>query len=197
MTWYNEDMSVWTKKQETNEKTFNKQGWGTKVYQKKNDMGGNVDLIRCDATMKNVDCTKLWGYFTNPPKSSMIKECKILETMPNGDLLIYWRFKLPLMSDRDNVSYCHREPLPDGNGEYISCLTVERDEVPPVKGVVRCHQQICAYWHVDKEDPTLTRYTEIDTFDLKGYMPAKLLNMTIASETAKEFAVLYKGLKPA
>ena len=73
--------------------------------------------------------------------------------------------------------------------------TIERDDCPLVKGVVRMFQQINGYARYDKEDPTLVHYTEISHFDMKGYMPARLFNMIIASLAAKEFQKLYDHLK--
>ena len=35
-------------------------------------------------------------------------------------------------------------------------------------------------------------YTEISNFDMKGYMPAKLMNMILAAEVEKEFITMYK-----
>ena len=112
MDLFNEDIKTWTLKQETNKKTFDKQQWGTRTLQRKNK-NGPVDLLRCEVTMRNVDCKKLWNYFTHPQKNSSIKEAKIIETLPNGDLIMYFRMKLPMMSDRDFTTICHKENLPD------------------------------------------------------------------------------------
>ena len=37
-------------------------------------------------------------------------------------------------------------------------------------------------------------YCEIATFDLKGYIPGRLMNMVMASEGIKEFKSMYKHL---
>jgi hypothetical protein len=47
----------------------------------------------------------------------------------------------------------------------------------------------------NKESPADTLdYTELSVFNMGGYMPARLLNMVIASETAKDFGNMYKSL---
>jgi hypothetical protein len=46
----------------------------------------------------------MFDYFINPPQlKNMIKEVKILERFPDGSIIRYWRWKFPLMSDRDNI----------------------------------------------------------------------------------------------
>lgn len=48
-----------------------------------------------------------------------------------------------------------------------------------------------AYYKVADGDDGVLHYTEISTFDLKGYLPAKLLNMILSAEVEKEFRTLY------
>ena len=101
---------------------------------------------------------------------------------------------MPLMSDRDTVCLLHKQDLPDG-GTYISAQSIDRPDHPPVKGVVRMHMSIQAMYHQDKDDPTITNLTEVDNFDFKGYLPKRLVNMSMASEAAKEMGEFYKNLR--
>jgi hypothetical protein len=140
--------------------------------------------------MKSFDINKVKQFWLNPD-SGMIKELEILETRENGDVVFYMRIKMPLMSDRDNVALIHEEDIEDG-GKYISCQTIEWPSKPPMKGVIRMFQQVTSVVKPDPNDPTQTLYTEIDSFDMKGSIPAKLMNLVLASETAKEFKKLYK-----
>jgi hypothetical protein len=48
-----------------------------------------------------------------------------------------------------------------------------------------------AHLRQDPNDKDLYHYTEFDIFDMKGYIPARLLNMILASETEKEFKKFY------
>ena len=47
----------------------------------------------------------------------------------------------------------------------------------------------------DPENPEYSLYTEIDHLDMKGNFPARLMNMVIASESKKEFCLLYDHIK--
>ena len=68
-----------------------------------------MDLLRTDASMKNIPMDCVMDYKVNPPKDkmSMIKEMVIIDSKEDGlnkEILMYMRFKMPLMSDRDNVA---------------------------------------------------------------------------------------------
>lgn len=86
--------------------------------------------------MPKVDHNEFKKYYVSPPNADdMYTEFRPIETLKNGDAIFYTRMKVPMMSDRDNVSLIHFEE-PDG-GVYISTSTIHRDDVPEVKGVVR------------------------------------------------------------
>jgi hypothetical protein len=121
----------------------------------------------------------------------MTKELKVLEKHSDDSFIIYWRFKMPMMSDRDNVMHIMKQKREDGS-IFTMLKTVERDDAPLVKGVVRCFcftQGLCT---VNKESPDDTiDYTELSYFNMNGYFPARLMNMIIASETKREFGRMY------
>jgi len=50
-------------------------------------------------------------------------------------------------------------------------------------------------WARPGAEPGVTDYTEVDTMDLKGNFPPRLMNMMIASEVQKEFKSMYKNIK--
>mmetsp|Transcript_15866 Transcript_15866/g.24416 ORF Transcript_15866/g.24416 Transcript_15866/m.24416 type:complete len:106 (+) Transcript_15866:761-1078(+) len=100
---------------------------------------------------------------------------------------------MPLISDRDTAFKCQRKYLPDG-GQLVFVNSITHDDVPEVKGVVRMTMMVHGYVRKNPEDPNVLDYTEISHFDMKGNMPPRLLNMTIASESQKEFKAMYKHL---
>ena len=57
------------------------------------------------------------------------------------------------------------------------------------------YQCVNAMIKKNEESPDDTvDYVECSTFDMKGYIPARLLNMVIANEGSKEFKVMYTHL---
>lgn len=160
------------------------------VYQRKADKG--VDFIRTDAILKGIPASAMCDYYMNPPPSDMLKEVEVLEKSDDGNTAtIYWRFAMPMMSDRDNVAKIHQFKQEDGS-YFGYCITVDHDKKPAVKNVVRMYQRI--YFTAKDVDGDM-HYTEISNFDMKGYMPARLMNMLISSETEKEFATMYKAMQ--
>ena len=107
---FNEDLTQWSHKLHTKDKEFLKKGWRCDIFQRK-QQGFKTDMIRIDCIMKDINPEKFTDYFVNPPKKSMIKESRIIETRPNGDLVMYMRFKIPFMTERDNVMVVHEEPV--------------------------------------------------------------------------------------
>lgn len=89
--------------------------------------------------MENIDPNNILEYYRNPPleKTKMIKEMRIIETIPEENTeYMYWRFKMPMATDRDNVAKIVVHKLPD-EAQYFLMTTVERDDTPPVPGVIR------------------------------------------------------------
>ena len=54
------------------------------------------------------------------------------------------------------------------------------------------YQSVSAWYHEDPNDSNIGYYCELDSFDMKGNFPARLMNMMIAAETKKEFGTMYK-----
>jgi len=66
--------------------------------------------------MKDIDPKNILEYYRNPPmeKMKMIKEMFVIENIPEEKTeYIYWRFKLPMASDRDNVAKIVVHDCPD------------------------------------------------------------------------------------
>jgi hypothetical protein len=116
---FNEDLKTWTKKLETNDKVYAKRGWKTTIHQRKQTYM-KTDMLRIDALMRNVDKAKFPEFFKNGiVEGGMVKEVTKLETMSNGDTILYFKKKIPLMTPRDSVCQIHTEDLPDGS-TYIN-----------------------------------------------------------------------------
>ena len=100
---------------------------------------------------------------------------------------------MPLMTERDNVIRTTRYDNEDGS-VYLQICSVERDDVPERAGVVRIFAKIDAFIRRHPSLPNTSIYTCFSLYDMKGYMPAMLLNMVIASEAKKEIEVMYNLL---
>ena len=185
-----------------------KTGWGVKfqmketrnglrieVHQRKNKTH-NCDLVRTDAEMEGVSVEDLINFITDPSKTmdmKMMKESYLVEQVSPTEKIIYIRFKVPLMSERDNVLRVQRYDNDDGS-VFVQLSSTQRDDVPERPGVVRIFAQINVLARKCSENPKVVKYTEISYLDLKGYMPAMLQNMVIASEQSKEIENLYLKL---
>jgi len=135
-------------------------------------------------------------FITNPPadKMKMVVEQRDVEIIDEHNRIKYWRIKMPMMSQRDNVAQMYTKPMDDGS-TFVMSKSVERDDVPEVPNVVRMFLFIRSYIRPNKDSPADTiDYTEITHFNMKGYFPARLMNMVIASEAQKEITNTHKYL---
>ncbi len=73
--------------------------------------------------------------------------------------------------------------------------SIEDDRYPVNKNIVRMYQSITGYQRPHPTIPKCLLYTEIDMMDMKGYLPARLLNMVMASAGKAEFEKVYKFIK--
>mmetsp|Transcript_8411 Transcript_8411/g.14079 ORF Transcript_8411/g.14079 Transcript_8411/m.14079 type:complete len:182 (-) Transcript_8411:33-578(-) len=170
-------------------------GMRLSVYQRKME-GMKVELFRVEGEFKGIKPQDQVDFLINPPKSvvSAVKEHRLIEQETENSAVSYWRFNLPLMSDRDNVMRLQTLDLGDG-GIFVWCSSCERKDTPLVPGVIRMFQEFYTFVRPSKEDPNITLYTEITYYDMKGSMPAFLLNMTMAEEAVKETRKMYDHMK--
>ena len=181
----------WTRKLAQNEY---KGGLKCQVWQRKYD-GLSNDLVRMDCSMKNIDMDTLVEHFMNPPpdNSGMVQEMKVIEEISDSCKIMYWRIKMPMMSARDNVMKMTK--CTQGDGQFFIVETIERPDYPVIKGVVRMFIYTRGYVRPSKESPSDTLdYTEMTVMNMGGYMPARLLNMVLASEAEKEFRKMYTDM---
>ena len=160
-----------------------------KISQRKHESLKN-DLLRIDATFDDVDQEDFILSFMNPPpeQQKMIQEMVVLSEEGPYCKIMYWKMKIPMMSSRDNtmkITVTDHE-----GGRFVVAETVDHPDKPVQPGVVRMFIHTRGYVRPSKTIEGALDYTELSVFNMGGYMPARLLNMVIASETQKEFAVL-------
>ena len=66
----------------------------------------------------------------------MVKEDRILEKIDKNTHIKYFRMKMPMMSDRDNVLKIHTRAL-DEKSDFVHLQTVEHPDFPEVPHAVR------------------------------------------------------------
>jgi hypothetical protein len=74
----------------------------------------------------------------------MIKEFKFFEENGDEDMKIYWRMKLPLMSERDNVAHMKIQHL-DGDKIFFKMTSIDHPDYPVDNKIVRMYQNITGY----------------------------------------------------
>ena len=86
-----------------------------------------------------------------------------------------------MMSARDNVMKITITDHEDG--KFVVCETVEHPDKPVQPGIVRLFLYTRGFVRPSKHEEGSHDYTELSVFNMGGYMPARLLNMVVASET--------------
>ena len=118
----------------------------------------------------------------NPPPTKFLKEYRDLEKFDDGSCIKYMRISMPMMSDRDNVLQVTTKKMDDGT--LLTMRTVEHPAMPEVKKVIRMYNHLVL---MVKPKGNNTIMYDFEYANMKGYLPASLMNMALASETAKEF----------
>lgn len=176
----------WKKKVE--QKQF-ANGYKCTVYQRK-QKGIAGDLLRIECEFENCTVEEVVDYFVNPPPTKMFKEFRDIEKLNDGSIIKYIRVGMPMMSDRDNVLFVSQMKVDDG--VLLTLRTVEHPAMPPIPKVVRMYNHIVCFC---KQSGNNVIMLDFEYANLKGYLPASLLNMAVASETAKQFATMMKHIQ--
>lgn len=74
---------------------------------------------------------------------------------------------------------------------FYTMQTIEHPAKPVQKGMIRMFYYVSFLVKQEGDDVSMV---DFEHFDMKGYMPASLLNMTFAAETAKEFTNMMKHI---
>ena len=162
------------------------------MWQKKNKIKRAPDWLRLELVMQSVmdpDC--IINYMKNPHLAAgdMISEFNIIE-QKGDDMKFYWRMKMPMMSERDNVASMKVTRL-DGNRVFFQMTSIEHPDYPTRPNVVRMYQNITGYQRPHATLANTWDYCEIDQFDMKGHFPSRLFNMVLASSTKGEIEKMY------
>ena len=70
--------------------------------------------------------------------------------------------------------------------------SIEHPDYPVTKKNIRMESILGGYIRPNPEVPGNYFYSEITSFDLKGSVPTKLINMALTSESTKEFKGVVK-----
>ena len=153
-------------------------------------MDGDIDML---AQMHiNLEMRKQWdGTF-----SSM----RIVQSFSENEDLIHHEMKMPFpITNRDFVHYryyinsqSHGEELdklgiPRGNGRFwlLMLQTVEYDQIPAGKGVLRAEDTSVMIFEEDKDNPKKVSITLISATDLKGSIPLMALQYSVGKQAGK------------
>ena len=113
-----------------------KDGHMLNIYQKKVE-GHTSDFVRVEAMMENVTQDQLADIYRNPSQDQMshFKMHKVIEKT-DETYISHDQVPMPMMSDRDGVFHQIVRKMSDGN-IFIQLKTLDREDCPPAKGVVR------------------------------------------------------------
>jgi hypothetical protein len=144
---------------------------------------GKINLNRADCTLKNINCMKFMSCILNPLnfKTPQYREMKIVEEIDENSSFWYMKMKVPLLSERDMLLKIQRIYMPDDKCLVIS-NSVEREDYPEFKGIIRMDMFKMSLCWQDGPDTTMI---EFSSFDMKGSIPASLINMIMAASITK------------
>mmetsp|Transcript_19125 Transcript_19125/g.29311 ORF Transcript_19125/g.29311 Transcript_19125/m.29311 type:complete len:135 (+) Transcript_19125:739-1143(+) len=101
----------------------------------------------------------------------------------------YWRIKIPMMSDRDNVIKVNFSLHDDGRMFGI-VTSVEHPDYPPQPGCVRMHNFMLVT--CEKLPNGNLRFQQLSQANFMGYVPSSLMNMVLCNEVFKEHKLMFK-----
>ena len=174
-----------------------KNGFKCQLWQRKNEVKGKPDWVRIELQLHNIsDPDWMPKYMTNPnvEESAMVKEFRCTHDNGEADRNYYFRFKLPMMTDRDNI--CNISVDRRENGLiFLTMRSIEHPDFPPLPNVVRNFQNITGIVKPHPSIPKCWDYCEIDQLDMKGSFPSRLFNMIMASSCKAEMEKMYRCVK--
>ena len=124
-------------------------------------------------------------------KAPNIKEFKVFERSDNG-FIMYSYTKMPaLMNDRDMLVEMRKVRRSDGK-DLIVLRSVDREDLAPRRPKVIRIEFFKASL-VEEKGPDLT-ILEFQTMNLKGYFPARLINMMFSAQVSQGLGPMYKDI---
>eukprot|EP01087_Luapelamoeba_hula_P021552 TRINITY_DN7565_c0_g1_i2.p1 TRINITY_DN7565_c0_g1~~TRINITY_DN7565_c0_g1_i2.p1 ORF type:complete len:269 (-),score=67.01 TRINITY_DN7565_c0_g1_i2:105-875(-) len=110
---------------------------------------------------------------------------RVVETLDENHDILYSAYSCGvfILANRDFIYYEGRKHNEDGS-KIVTCFSIERDDVPPVKGFVRGHIHYSGWVLRPINDGKETQATFSAQADPKGWIPHKLVNF-FSGEIAK------------
>jgi hypothetical protein len=142
----------------------------------------------------NITIDDIIDYSFNPPPSAEMLEHRVVEKVDDDSTIMYQRFTMPMMSDRDALFQMSKKKMPDGSS-FMMLKSISRDDIPERPGTVRMFMFVRCILSVSKEKPDTVDADECSTYNMNGYFPARLMNMVTASETQRECGAMYKYIQ--
>mmetsp|Transcript_19126 Transcript_19126/g.29314 ORF Transcript_19126/g.29314 Transcript_19126/m.29314 type:complete len:122 (+) Transcript_19126:81-446(+) len=101
-------------------------------------------MFRIESILQNADFKDISELYRNPPMTEMLKANEVIESKDEDNgfeyyELKYWRLKLPMMSDRENIVKTNFKLQEDGRLLGIG-MSVEHPDYPSSPGCVTMHQ---------------------------------------------------------
>lgn len=182
--------------------TINEEGLKIKMYQRPHDLGP-LDLIRIDARMNGIRKDTILDMLDKPPQANQktIKEFRCVQKFNDYHRIMYTRIKLPLMTEREQLVNFELQDIDDTDddprkGKRIICIqSINHPDFPVTPEKVRSDVfKVHMHWQA-LDNPDDLEYIEFFNFDLKGYMPMRMMNMVISSALSKGIRQVHKNLK--
>ena len=172
-----------------------KNGYMLNMWQKKHK---NLETMRIDSTMKNVDPRKLLDYKFKPQvflkENKFVKESFEIETINDETKQYYLKISVPMIADRDDVVQIMIKDL-SNDSWYAGLQSVQNDKYPPKDGVLRVQQRFNAYIRRNKFQENCWDYTEIGQFDYKVNFPPQVMNIFFSGCFTQQFKGMHKYAK--
>ena len=97
-------------------------------------------MVRVECKFIGIDKEDVVNYWMNPPvdKIKAVKDFRVIERVSLNEMVVYYAISVPMLSDRDFVE--HIKIYRDGEDRiFIRDQSIERPDVPPVKGIIRAY----------------------------------------------------------
>jgi hypothetical protein len=118
----------------------------------------------------------------NMGKQKQVKEFRVIERFEDQMPKIWYsRSKLPMMSQREVLTETTIKDVSPHEKIVIS-KSIERDDVPVYPGAIRMTMFKASSLKEENGDIVITDFTN---FNLKGMVPARLMNMVISASVGE------------
>ena len=162
------------------------------LHQRPN-LQGSVDLVRIDQVYHDMPLECFLEMAFKDAKPDHAKEYRDLGVSEDGESqILYFRAKIPFMSEREVIIRMKRENLDDGSAIVIMRSMAEHKDVPINPKYIRNEMMIARWIRPLKENPKHLEVIHFGLVDPKGYFPGRLFNMVIPSLMTKTVKTWHK-----